>query len=144
MARLAGMTPGQIAQKQVNAVNAAANAYMQGINSVQRAPGEMAAANKAGYLQGVQSAVDKWAAKVAAVTLVEWKDAAIKKGAARLGQGVTAAQKKINDFWTRWYPILQGAQQQVRGMPKTTFQERLARMTQMASLLHQQAQAPRP
>lgn len=137
MAKLASMTAQQIAQKQVNAVNAAAAAYKAGVQAVKVAPGQLAAANRDGYLAGVQANVDKWASNVAAVSLQDWIQKTITLGVQRLGPGITAAQDKITKFWNTWVPILTSAVNQVKAMPKATFEQRLARMNSMANLLHE-------
>lgn len=138
MAKLAGLNPQAIAQKLVNAVGAAGNNYINGTAAVQVAPGQLAANNQQGYLSGVQANVQKWADKVSGVTLGAWQLACKTKGAPRLAQGIQAAMNKIVQFWTNWMPVLQAAQTTVRAMPKATFADRMARMNQMANILHMQ------
>ncbi|MDE2106921.1 MAG: hypothetical protein KGL39_57435 [Patescibacteria group bacterium] len=139
MAKLNSMTAGDLAKKQINAVNGAVAAYKAGVQAVKTAPGSAAAAQRDAYLAGVTRNVDKWAQRVGAVTLQQWMDATLTKGAQRLGPGITAATQKITAFWTRWMPTLQSAMATVHAMPKSTFEERLTRMTQMATILHDAA-----
>lgn len=137
MAKLRGMTAADVAKKLINNVGAAGNNYIAGVMGVTEAPGLAAMDQSLAYLQGVQDNVDKWRRNVGNVTLQDWQAACKNKGAGRLAAGIQAAQKKIQAFWQNWMPILQNAQATVRAMPKATFQDRMARMTAMATLLHQ-------
>lgn len=66
----------------------------QGVQAVQTAPGQAAAAAQSSYLQGVNANVGKWAQNVAAVPLSTWQQAMITKGAPRMASGAQAAQGK--------------------------------------------------
>lgn len=144
MAKLAGMTPQQIAQKLANNAAAAAPQYQASIKAVVDNPCAKAAAAKSSWLTNVTASADYWAARVGAVTLQQWQNACIQKGAQRLGQGIQAAAQKIVQFWTQWFPILQDGMNQVRNMPKATFADRMNRMQFMANFLHQNGQRRRP
>lgn len=129
-------TAAQITAKQIAAVSAATQAYRDGIQRVQTAPGQMAAAHQDKYLNGVQNSVQKWARNVAAVSLNDWQQAAVTKGAPRLGSGIQAAQAKITSFWNRFLPYLAQTQSNVNAMPSTTFDQRIAKMVANATQLH--------
>lgn len=131
-----GLTAAQITDKQVAAVSAATTAYTTGVRAVQTAPGALAAQHQDKYLAGVQANVGKWAQHVAAVSLTDWQNAAVTKGAPRLGSGITAAKPKITAFWNRFLPYLQQVQQSVSQMPTTTFDQRIAKMVASATQLH--------
>ena len=135
-------TAAQITAKQIAAVSAATQAYRDGVTRVSVAPGQAAAAAQDKYLLGVQQNAAKWARNVAGVSLQDWQNAAIQKGAARLGTGITAAQSKITAFWNRFLPFVAQVQGNVRQMPSTTFDQRVARMVANATQLHSFSNTP--
>lgn len=129
-------TPQEIASKQITNVSASTDAYRKGIQRVTVAPGAAAAAKRDKYLNGVTSNVDKWAANVSKVTLQQWSQAALDKGANRLGTGISAARDKITAFWTDFLPYLSNVQSQVAAMPSDTFEQRVQKMVSNAQQLH--------
>jgi hypothetical protein len=68
--------------------------WAAGINAVDQAPGIAAAAAKDRYVAGVTQNADKFAARVSAVTLADWKNMSVSKGQSRLASGATAGQAK--------------------------------------------------
>lgn len=131
------MTPDQITAKQIRNTSGAVQAYKDGVNRVTTAPGQLAAAKQSKYLAGVQNNVNKWAANVAKVTLQQWQNSAITKGADRLSTGITAAQPKILAFWQKFQPYQQQAAAAVRQMPNDTYEQRKARANAMMDAAHQ-------
>lgn len=77
-----------------------------GVQAVNVAPGQAAAANKAGYVQGVAASADKWGRNVAAVSLNEWQTATINKGLPRVATGATAAQPKFEAVMQKMIPYI--------------------------------------
>jgi hypothetical protein len=113
---------------------AAGTKYTQGINAVQVAPGQLAAAQKNVYLAQVQANVNIWAAKVAGVSLADWKTAASTTGAQRLGTGATKGQPKYQAFANAFIPQLSNI---VQGLPaRGTYDQNIARFTSYAQALH--------
>lgn len=96
--------PATVAANWAQRLGASTQKITDGINSVQTAPGQAAARQKAVWAQNVASAQDKWASRVASVTLSDWQQAAITKGVARIGPGATAAQPKMQAFMTQLLP----------------------------------------
>ena len=70
----------------------------EGVDAVTVAPGRLAAANKEGYLAGVQRSVDKWAANVGAVSLPEWQNAMRDRGIPAIASGAERGESKV----ARW------------------------------------------
>lgn len=136
---MAMASPQEIAEKWAQRTGAAGQAYKDGISRVTENPMQKAAANQAGYLQGIQDAVSsgKWQAGLGRVSLQQWKEAAGNVGASRLSSGATAAKPKMVAFLTQFLPVLQNNVATVKGMPNTNFSERIARMVRMAELNHQ-------
>lgn len=129
-------SPQDIASKQITQVSGATAAYRAGVQRVTVAPGQAAAAKRDKYLNGVTQSVDKWASNVAAVSLQSWAQAALDKGAQRLGTGISAARPKIEAFWTDFLPFLSNVQNQVNAMPSDTFDQRVQKMISNATALH--------
>lgn len=90
--------PAAAAQKWATAMQGAGTAYTAGVNRVTTAPGQSAARQVQQYINQVAARAQVWAQNVAAVSLQEWQQAAINKGAPRLGTGAQAAQSKFQTF----------------------------------------------
>jgi len=112
--------------------------WTAGINSVDTAPGVLAAAAKDRYLAGVTGNVDKYAANVSRVTLAEWKSQSTTKGAPRLASG---AQVGMPKYQSRIGPVLSAIGQIRDGLPpRGDIMTNLQRAQQMALGLHERAQ----
>ena len=119
--------------------------YINGVNSVTQAPGQAAAKNVQGYINGVNAAVQsgKWQQNVAAVSVDDWRRAAVEKGAPRLAQGVATAGPKMTAALDRVFPMIDRAQQEISGMDRSTPEARIARSGAFQMALYRQAQANR-
>lgn len=133
-------TPQQAAERWVRAMQGATQNYQEGVQAVQTAPGQAAAKQVNAYQNGVAQAVasGKWANRVSSVSLEDWKQNTLQKGAARLAQGATAAQSKVMAAHERIGPMVDSARASIANMPKDTPAARIARatayMTKMAEL----------
>lgn len=87
-------------------LGAANQAYIDGVNGVAVAPGQLAAAAKQLWLTNTAAAGNRFAANSAAVTKESWQRSAIEKGAPRLGSGATAAQPKMEMVFTKLFPAI--------------------------------------
>lgn len=97
------MTPQEFIEKWGRRMQAAAPDIQSGINRVTEAPGVKAAKQQNAMLNGVNEAVSsgKWARNVAAVSVDQWKQAALTKGVQRIAAGVTQAQPRMGDAVTK-------------------------------------------
>lgn len=127
---MASLTPQQVAEKWKRNTGAAVDAYKQGIQSVQTAPGELAARAADRMLQRITDSVTsgRYQAAARATTLTDWQQASVNKGAPRLAQGAAAAQPKVVQFMTEFLPVMEQVKQTVRTMPKGTTEDALARI----------------
>ena len=108
--------------------------YTDGINAVTVAPGQLAAAQKGAYVQGVQASQDIWAAKVASVDLGTWKNAATTTGAQRLATGATKGAPKVAAFMGKFLPDLKNV---VESLPaRGSFEQNMQRSMSFAQALH--------
>lgn len=114
--------------------SAAGTKYTAGINAVTIAPGQLAAAQKNAYVANVQASANIWAAKVAAVDLNTWKNAAATVGAQRLATGATKGAPKMAAFMNNFLPTLSTI---VGGLPaRGTFDQNMQRSMSYAQALH--------
>lgn len=125
---MARINPDQAAQKWSRNLSAAGPSITDGVNGVTVAPGTLAARNVEAWFANVTAAKDKWARRVAAVTLDDWKQSMITTGVPRIAQGAQAKQGKYAAFATEFYPFLDRVTATTRAMPNVTFEDRIARM----------------
>lgn len=110
-----------------------------GIDDLTEAPGALAAAKKADYVAGVQSAQDKWAKNVSDVTLDEWKTDMTGKGFTNMATGASAAstQSKLVPFFTAFLPFSTAVKNWARKLPSATPEEKTAKSAIVQWILRQ-------
>ena len=121
----------EVASKWARRAQAATQDLTNGINSVKEAPGAKAAAKQQKMLTNITAAIQsgKWADRVSAVTLADWKKAMIEKGVSRYGQGVQAAEGKMQNFMSELLPYQESLKSTVSNMPDLTLEDSIARMS---------------
>lgn len=135
------LTAQQVSQKWLTNFGNAAQAMTDGVNSVQTAPGQAAAAQAALWLQRIQASQQKWANRVAAVSLQDWKTSMINLGIPRAQQGAQQKQTRYTAFITEYLGFLSGAVAQVRAMPKGSLAQSIARSNAMITASYQWGQS---
>lgn len=124
---VAKVTPEEAAARWAAGLSSAGPKIEAGIRSVQVAPGQAAARQKAAYTTNVAAAADKWASRVAGVSLGEWQQATIEKGVQRVASGAQAAQPKMAGFMQQFLPFVD---QTVQSLPaRGNLDQNIARMT---------------
>ena len=118
-------SPNDAAAKWAQNLGAAQTRYTAGVQAVTTAPGQSAAQAADRYLQGVQSSIQKFVNNSAAVTLQQWQQAAVNKGAGRLASGATAAQPKMTTVFQQLFPYI--AQVQGSLPPRGDLEQNIAR-----------------
>lgn len=114
---------------------AAGAAWASGIESVTVAPGQAAAAAQDRYLSGVNSNVNKWASRVAAVPLATWKQVAVQKGQGRLASG---AQAGLAKYTAAIQKVLDAEKSIVSGLPpRGTVEQNIQRSSAFQLAMHQ-------
>lgn len=124
---MAKVTPQEFADKWARRTRAATQDYITGVQRVTQAPGAQAAAAKALWASRIAESLDKWAREVGSVSLSDWQQAAVQLGAQRIGQGVDAATPDMAAIATQLLGAVDAAANKVKGMPKTTLEDRIAR-----------------
>lgn len=126
--------PADAAKRWSDQFAAAGQRYTDGINAVTVAPGQLAAAQQAAYVAGVQANAKIWASKVGAVDLQAWKNSATTIGAQRLSTGATKGAPKMAQFMQNFLPVLAGTVQSLP--PRGSFEQNLQRFATYAQALH--------
>lgn len=117
--------PTAAAAKWAANLSAAGQTITDGVNNVTVAPGLAAAKQKSVYVQNVQASADKWASRVAGVSLQSWQQSMINKGIPRIASGATAAQPKMTSFLTQLMPAIASVKQGLP--PRGTLDQNIAR-----------------
>jgi len=127
----------QTVDRWTQSAGTAATRYTEGVQGTTVDVVGRAIANQAGLLNNFNTAVTSghWANRLSAVGTGGWKTATVAK-AANYSTGFTAGAPKFSAAMQTWLPIIQGAAQQVKSTPATTFQARLQRAADFATLLH--------
>lgn len=110
-------------------LSAAGAAITQGINRVQIAPGQSAAAAADRYAAGVQRAVadGTWQNNVSKVSLQSWQQSMTTKGIPRLAQGITSAQQNKVASVTAMLTAVDTATSAANALPRGSLEQNIAR-----------------
>ena len=125
------MTAAELAAKWATRTGAATQDVVAGVDRVTEHPGRKAAAQQAVWAQNVAASQDKWARRVQAGTLEDWKKST-KEGANRIASGVQAKKSKVEGFWQEFGPFQDQVTQQTNSMPRGNLEQNLARMLNQA------------
>lgn len=120
---MARLTPQQTAEKWAQRTGAATSDWERGIQNVTVSPGQAAAAAADKWQAGVANAKGKFAANSQAVSLQDWKNAAVSKSS-RYAQGTQAGVGKMQRHLMEFLPLQQQVTDAVRAMPSTTPEQR--------------------
>lgn len=128
---MAKITPQEFAEKWARRLSASTPDIQRGVNRVDKAPTEQAAAKKDKMLANLTAAVQggKWEAGLRRVTLSDWKKQILEKGVPRISQGVQGAQPKVSEFASQLLAYQEGLINQVNNMPDLTLEDNINRMT---------------
>lgn len=118
-------TPANAAAKWSQNLGAATARYTAGVQAVTNAPGAAAAAAADRWIAGVQASQQKFITRSQAVSLQQWQQAAVNKGAQRLASGASAAEPKMQSVFTSLFPFIAQA---VASLPaRGTLDQNIAR-----------------
>lgn len=136
---MAKVTAAQWLSKWGTNLNAASQYITNGVNNVQTAPGQAAAAAQDRMLANLTAAVTsgRWAKAVSGVSLADWKNAMTTKAIPRIPQGVTAAQKSATATITNLLNAVDQAAATANAIPKGGLQQSIARATAFMTAMSQ-------
>lgn len=121
--------PQAVAAKWVRGMQNSTESIRDGVNAVTQAPGVAAAAAVELWAQRTLAAKQKYATRVAAVGLDEWKRKMLGVGLSRVSEGAAANEGKMAAFMSEFLPFQEQVTQTVRSMPKGSLEASIARMT---------------
>jgi len=125
------VTAEQFVEKHNRRTKAALPDMRVGVERVTTAPGVAAAAKadkmEANLLEALHSG--KWARRVAAVSVEDWKKAMVDKGVNRVAAGIDAAAPKVHQFAEQLLSHQSGLMSTVEAMPDLTLEDSIGRMT---------------
>lgn len=114
------------AEKWARNTAAATQDVVRGVDRVQQAPGQKAAAASGKWLNKVTQAESKFKSNVGAVSLADWQQAT-KDGASRIASGVQAKKGKMASFAASFYDHLDRGAAAINAMPTTTVEDGIAK-----------------
>lgn len=123
-------TPDQAGDKWASRLGSASTEITNGVNRVQTAPGQLAAAKFDKWLQGVQANAQKWRTRVASVPLESWRAATIA-GIPHIATAASAKVGKYKAFAAEFYPHLEAGMSKIHAMPDNTIDARIQRAVAM-------------
>tara|TARA_Y100000593_G_C4188296_1_gene275537 strand:- start:166 stop:591 length:426 start_codon:yes stop_codon:yes gene_type:complete len=135
---MAKLTPEEYAEKQARNLKNSLPDIRSGIQRVSAAPGQAAAAAQQRMKDNLNRSIDdgRWAAKVSAVSLEDWKQAALTKGVDRIASGIDAAHSKQVQMAGRLLSAVDSSAAKVKNMPRGTIQDSIARMSAFVEDMH--------
>lgn len=127
------------AQRWQAGFGAAGPRWAAGIEAVTVSPGQLAAAAQPRYLAGVQANAGKWAARVAGVSLAQWKTVSVQKGQGRLASGAQAGMAK---YQARIGTVLSNIASIRDSLPpRGTVEQNIQRSSEFQLRMHQASQS---
>ena len=128
---MAKVTPQEYAEKWGRRLKGSTEDIRRGINRVSEAPGIAAARQSDLRLAKVTESISsgRWAARVAAVPLDEWKKKTMDKGLTRIASGVDAAQATQGQMATELLANVDSAVAVANQTPRGTLEDNITRMT---------------
>lgn len=131
MARTVKLTAAEFREKHARRLKGAVDDIRLGVDRVVDAPGVKAAAKKDKWIQNLskQETVDKWARRVAAVPLDDWKAKMINKGIGRIAAGIDAAAPKVEEFAEKLIAHQNTGLAKIDAMPDLTLEDSIQRMS---------------
>jgi uncharacterized lipoprotein YddW (UPF0748 family) len=126
------VTPEQYADKHNRRLKAAIEDVRTGVQRVTESPTIKAAAHQDKMLAELTRAVQsgKWAQRLKAVTLEDWRAKMIDKGVPRIASGIDAARPKVVAFATELINYENTVLAEIDRMPELTIEDSIARATQ--------------
>jgi len=126
------VTPAQFVEKHARRTKAALEDMRAGVSRVTEAPGVKAAAKADKMKANLVAALDsgKWQARVASVSVEDWRTAMLEKGVGRVPAGIDAAAAKVGQFAEQLLAHESGLKDKIDGMPDLTLEDSVSRASE--------------
>jgi hypothetical protein len=128
-------SPDQIASKWSSRLAQSGDQIKAGVQGVNVAPGQLAARQRNVWQQNLIAAADKWASRVAAVSLAEWQQDMLNKGVPRIASGAQAAQPKFAQFMGQLLPYIESGRANLP--PRGDLEANINRLTSFVRYMSQ-------
>ncbi len=111
MAKCDWMTPADLAAAYKEGINNCGDAFNEGINNPRQNPIEaaIAAINAGIWERETKANVDKWAKKLSAITLEQWKAAAAAAAATYAERAATVGSAEYEKYYAKAKPVIEAA-----------------------------------
>ena len=125
------LTATEFAEKQGRRLKAAIEDIRSGVSKVTEAPGAKAASKKLKWQAAMskQETMEKWAKRISAVPLEEWKADMIEKGIGRIPAGIDRAKGKVEKFAAALIDHQNRGLEKLARMPDLTLEDSINRAT---------------
>jgi hypothetical protein len=125
------VTPSQYREKHNRRLKASIEDIRAGVLAVTDSPTAAAAKKADKMLAELNRAVTsgKWAARLNAITVDEWKTKTINKGIPRIATGIDEAGPKVEAFASQLLPFEANLMTQVERLPDVTLEDSITRAT---------------
>ena len=123
-------SPGKISEKQIRRATGATDDYREGVKNPEKDPIKAALDKNDKRVAAIQDSIAKktWEKTMGSLSMSDWQEPAMTKGADRYAGGVDAAKDKIDSFWNAWTPKLEAIQNEINNMPDKTEADRERKM----------------
>ena len=128
---MAKLTPAEFQEKHARRLKGSIEDIRAGVARVTEAPTAKAAAKQDKMLANLTKSVQsgKWASRLKAVTLEDWKGKMTEKGLNRIAGGIDEAKPKVIDFAAQLLPFEDNLKAQIDKMPDLTLEDSVSRAT---------------
>lgn len=125
------LTPEEFAEKHSRRLKGSLEDIRSGVERVDEAPGKKAAAKQGKWVAALSEkrTQEKWARRVAAVTLEEWKRKTLNKGVGRIAAGIDEAHDKVVEFASALFSHQNAGLPTIHNMPDLTLEDSISRAT---------------
>jgi len=125
------ITAEEFAEKHARRLKGSIDDIRSGVSKVTESPTAKAASKQDKMLAGVQAAVSsgKWASRLRAVTLEQWKQKTLDKGLGRIASGIDGAHDKVVDFASQLLPFEANLKTTIDKLPDLTLEDSVNRAT---------------
>jgi hypothetical protein len=127
---MAKLSPKQFQEKHNRRLKGALEDIRTGVDNVTESPTAKAAKKAEKMRANLIEAIDsgKWANRLNAVTLDQWKEKMRDVGVGRISQGIDAASDKVVAFAEELLPFIESRQNEIKKMPDVTLEDNINRM----------------
>jgi ABC-type branched-subunit amino acid transport system substrate-binding protein len=118
-----------VTQKWLQKAGASGQTWLDGINSVTTAPGQLAIAQGQKWRDKMasQDVYDKWRRKTGSITNEQWKSITTAKGTTRYTSGIQASADKYRQAIGKVLTYEEQGLSTIRAMPNVTLEDAIAR-----------------